>query len=102
VRNMMPAAGAIAAEGAIFLSVARIYRDVLNDEAVILAPQVTHDDIGLDSMKIIIVILAVEEHFGIRMRADEIESIQCIADVVNIVILRLASRTNPNCSNVAE
>ncbi len=66
-----------------------IFRDCFDDEAIVLLPSTSARDIpGWDSAKMVLLILAVEERFEIRMRTREIDALRCVGDWVKLIEAR--------------
>jgi acyl carrier protein len=69
-----------------------IFRDCFDDETIVLLPSTSARDIpGWDSAKMVLLILAVEERFEIRMRSREIDSLRCVGDWVKLIEARRSS-----------
>jgi len=72
----------------ILAKVQEVFRDVLDDDAIMLTPQTTADDVeGWDSLSHIQLIVAIEKAFKIKFTSKEIlswknveEMIECIAN----------------------
>jgi acyl carrier protein len=63
-----------------------IFRDCFDDEAIVLVPTTSARDIpGWDSANMVLLILAVEERFEIRMRSREIDALRCVGDWVKLI-----------------
>jgi acyl carrier protein len=63
-----------------------IFRDCFDDETIVLLPSTSARDIpGWDSAKMVLLILAVEERFEIRMRSREIDALRCVGDWVKLI-----------------
>ncbi len=69
-----------------------IFRDCFDDETIVLRPSTSARDIpGWDSAKMVLLILAAEERFGIRMRSREIDALRCVGDWVKLIEARRSS-----------
>ena len=63
-----------------------IIRDVLLDDGLVLTPETSAGDVeGWDSVQQVAIILAVEGHFGIRMKSREIDRLRNVGDFVRLV-----------------
>ncbi len=63
-----------------------IFRDLFGDDAIVLTPQTTAQDVkGWDSIKHISLIVAVEDHFRIKMKSSEIEKLSDVGDLVRAI-----------------
>jgi acyl carrier protein len=66
-----------------------IFRDCFEDESMVLLPSMLVRDLpGCDSARIVLLIFAVEERFGIRMRSREIDALRCVGDWLNLIEAR--------------
>ena len=76
----------MAAEAEIYDALAEIFNDVFMREDMVLTPQLSAKDVkGWDSFKQIEIIMATEEKFGIQLNTREIDSLQCVGDLVHVV-----------------
>ena len=63
-----------------------IFRDVFDDESIVVSSQLTASDVpGWDSLTNIRLILTVEKTFGIQFSASEIGKLQNVGDLVSLV-----------------
>lgn len=73
-------------EADIETGLAEIFREVFADPGLTLAPEMTAKDVeGWDSLRMVIIILAVEERFGIRLRTREMDALHCVGDFVSLI-----------------
>lgn len=71
-----------------------LFRELFDDDAIILRPDTTADDIdGWDSFTHLNMVLAVEARFGIRIYPKEVEALTNVGDLARIVAAR-ASKTS--------
>jgi acyl carrier protein len=64
----------------------QIFRENLGDENLALTTATTMRDIpGWDSAKTVLLILAVEQRFGIRLRSREIDSLRSIENWLDVI-----------------
>lgn len=64
-----------------------LFREILGDSAIDLRPDDKESDIpGFDSSKKVLLILAVEERFGIYTQSEEIDALRRVADWVALVL----------------
>jgi acyl carrier protein len=69
-----------------------IFRKAFGDASLVLAPATTARDIaGWDSAMMVMLVLAVEERFGIRMRSREIDALKSIGDFVTLIAAHRAA-----------
>lgn len=68
-----------------------IFRDVLDDEEIVLEPATTADDVeGWDSLTHIQLIVAIEKHFKIKFTSKEILSWKNVGELVDCLASKLA------------
>ena len=73
----------------ILAALTSIFREVFADDNLVIQPGTTPDDIPVwDSAKMVALIVAVEERFGIRMRTSELDRLDSVADFIAIVAAR--------------
>ena len=64
----------------------QIFNDIFLRDDIALTPDMTASDIdGWDSFRQIEIILAVEEHFGIKLSTREIDSLRCVGDLARVI-----------------
>jgi acyl carrier protein len=69
----------------------QLFRQVLDNPALEPRPEDSEADIpGLDSGRKIMLILAVEERFGLRLRSREVDALRRFGDWVNLIDRRRA------------
>lgn len=67
-----------------------IFHDLFSDDSIVLTPETTADDIeGWDSIKHISLIVAVEDHWGIKMKSAEIDMLKNVGDLRRIVAAKI-------------
>ncbi len=50
------------------------------------------DDLDADSLDLMELVMAIEEHFGIEVPEDEIEGVVTVGDAVDLVLAKAAAR----------
>jgi acyl carrier protein len=64
----------------------QIFRENFDDDTLVLTPKTTARDIrGWDSAKMVMLILAVEDRFGIRLHSREIDSLRNIQNWIDVI-----------------
>ena len=70
----------------------KIFRDVLDNDEIVLAPSTTADDIEeWDSLSHIQLIVAIEKHFKIRFKTSEITSYKNIGEMCEGIQSKLSA-----------
>ena len=70
-----------------------IFRQIFNDDSIILTPETTSNDVAeWDSFNHINIIVAVEEHFGIKFRTAETEELKTVGHLVELIESKMAAR----------
>lgn len=66
-----------------------VFRDVFDDDDLIVLPHMTAADIpGWDSLKMINLLVVIETRIGVRLRSSEVDGLRCVGDIVDIVAAR--------------
>lgn len=69
-----------------------IFRDVLDDDTVVLTPQTTADDIeDWDSANHINIVVATEAAFGVRFKSAEIEELSNVGEFIEMIERKMAT-----------
>ena len=73
-------------EEEIMESVTKVFKDVFANDAIVLRPEMTANDIeGWDSIHHLMIIVGVEKRFGIRLRTREVDGLKCVGDIIRLV-----------------
>ena len=73
-----------------FATLAAVFRDVFDDDSIVLREDTTADDIAdWDSQSHITLILAAEQRFGVKFRTSEIDSLKNVGDFVSMIDAKL-------------
>lgn len=68
-----------------------IFRDVLDDDSIVLHDATTADDVeGWDSLSHVNILVAVEKGFGIRMSTREVKSMRNVGDFITTISQKLS------------
>ena len=63
-----------------------VFRDLFDDESIVLTPETSADDIeGWDSLAHINLIVAVEQEFKVKFKTAEIESLHNVGHLVSVI-----------------
>jgi acyl carrier protein len=67
-----------------------VFRTTFGDEMIVLAPQMTADDIeAWDSVSHITLIYAVEDEFGVKFSTRDLERLSCVGDLIALIAQRV-------------
>jgi acyl carrier protein len=73
-------------DGEIYEQLTEIIRDVLMNFDLVLRPDLTANEVdGWDSYKMIEIILAVESHFGMKVKSKELDELENVGDLVALI-----------------
>ena len=76
----------------IYAELTEIFRDVLDDDTLVLRPDLTANDVEeWDSFNHINLIVAVEQRFGIKFQTAELEGMQNVGHLVDLIRKKLAA-----------
>ncbi len=76
-------------EREIITRLTEVFRDVFDDEDIVISAETTADDIeDWDSIEHITLIGAVEEEFGMRFKMGEVSGMHNVGEMVNIIAQR--------------
>ena len=63
-----------------------IFRDVFDDDSVVVTPQLTADDVDeWDSLSHIRLVLAIEKQFGLQFSAAEVSRLKDVGEFVALI-----------------
>lgn len=80
-------------ESEIYAALTQIFRDVFDDDALVLTAETTAEDIdGWDSQTHVLLIVAAEERFTVRFRTAELESLRNVGQFVHLILAKQAGR----------
>lgn len=73
------------------LRLTAVFRDLFNDDSIVLADQTTAADIpGWDSFNHINLVMMVESEFGIRLKTSEITHLKNVGELMNLIATKIA------------
>ena len=76
----------MATEAAIYDGLTEVFHDVFGDDALTLTPTLSADQVkGWDSVRMVTIILGVEQHFGIKLRSREVDQLKNVGDLAQLV-----------------
>lgn len=71
-----------------------VFRQVLEDDSIVLTPETTADDIdGWDSMNHIFIVVELEKRFKIKFQAAEMEELKNVGELAALVNQKISKRT---------
>jgi acyl carrier protein len=80
-------------EKEILLGLTQVFRDVFDDDHIVLTPETTAADIeGWDSQAHVNLIVAAEVRFGVRFRTAELESLHNVGQFAQLILARSGGR----------
>jgi len=63
-----------------------LFHDVFNDDSIVLTAQTTADQVaGWDSVKMVTIILGVEQRFDVKLRSREVDKLKNVGDLADLV-----------------
>ncbi len=73
-------------DGEIYEQLTEIIRDVLMNFDLVLRPDLTANEVeGWNSYKMIEIIVAVESHFGLKVKSKELDNLENVGDLVTLI-----------------
>jgi len=76
----------------IYAELTPIFRDVLDDDSLVLTPELTAADVPeWDSFNHINLVVAIESQFGVKFQTAELESLQSVGQLVDLLQRKLAA-----------
>ncbi|HAF94182.1 acyl carrier protein [Stutzerimonas balearica] len=67
-----------------------VFRDVFDDDNIVLTPDTTANDIdGWDSQTHVLLIVAAEQRFGVKFRTAELESLKNVGHFAELIRAKL-------------
>ena len=78
-------------EAVVYQRLTQIFRDVFDDESLVLSPNTTASDIpGWDSLNHVNISVASEMAFAIRFNSSELEELHNVGDLVKTIMRKRA------------
>jgi acyl carrier protein len=73
-------------EEEILAGLTEILRETFADDQLVVTPETTAKDVaGWDSIRMVSILIAVEERFGIKTRSREIDRLRSVGDFVQLI-----------------
>ena len=81
-------------EADVYGQLTEIMRDVLLHDDLVLRPDLTAKEVeGWDSFKMIEIVMAVEEHFGIKVQSKQLDNLDKVGDLVSLIMQQTSGAT---------
>ncbi len=78
-------------EQEIYSALTEIFHDIFDDDSLVLTPQLSAADVSKwDSMNMILILVAVEQRLGVKLRSREVNDLRNVGDLVAVISRRLA------------
>ncbi len=75
----------------IYAGLTEVFHDAFGDDSLVLTPQTAADQVpGWDSVKMVTIILGVEQHFDVRLRSREVDRLKNVGDLAELVRIKAA------------
>ena len=76
-------------EKEVYVALDEIFNDIFDRDDIVLTPELTAKDVeGWDSFRQIDIIIAVQQHFNIKFRTREMETLNNVGDLVRAVLAK--------------
>ena len=70
----------------IYAGLTELFHDVFGDDSIVLTPQTSAEQVrGWDSVKMVTIILGVEQHFDVKLRSREVDRLKNVGDLAELV-----------------
>ncbi len=80
----------MATDAEIYAGLTEIFHEVFGDDGIALTPQTTAADIASwDSVRMVTIILSVEQHFHVKLRSREVDQLKNVGDMAALVKTKL-------------
>ncbi len=78
----------------LYQQLTEIFRDVFDDDAIVLTPETTAADIdGWDSVAHVNLLVAIESRLKVKFKTAEVESLHNVGQLAAVVEYKLQNRT---------
>ena len=80
----------MATEAAIYEGLTEVVHDVFGDDTLTLTPTLSAEQVpGWDSVRMVTIILGVEQRFGVKLRSREVDQLKNVGDLARLVQAKL-------------
>jgi acyl carrier protein len=78
-------------EAEIYAGLTELFHDAFGDASLVLTPELSADQVaGWDSVKMVTIILGVEQRFDVRLRSREVDRLKNVGDLAELVKIKKA------------
>ena len=76
----------------IYAGLTELFHDVFANDSIVLTPQTTAEQVaGWDSVKMVTIILGVEQQFDVKLRSREVDKLKNVGDLAELVKIKKAA-----------
>lgn len=80
------------ADVAIYAGLTEVFHEVFGDDRLVLDAATAAESVpGWDSIRMVSIVLAVEQHFGVRLRSREVDKLRNVGDLAELVRIKTAA-----------
>jgi acyl carrier protein len=80
----------VTTEATVYDGLTEVFHDVFGDDSLKLTPTLSADQVaGWDSVRMVTIILGVEQHFNIKLRSREVDQLKNVGDLARLVETKL-------------
>lgn len=80
----------MATEAEVYSGLTDVFHDVFGDDTLKLTPTTSANDVaGWDSIKMVTIIIGVEQQFNVKLRSREVDQLKNVGDMATLVKAKL-------------
>ena len=80
----------MATDAEIYQGLTEVFHEVFGDDGITLTPQTTAKDVAdWDSVRMVTIILGVEQRFSVKLRSREVDQLKNVGDMATLVKAKL-------------
>lgn len=80
----------MASEADVYTGLTEVFHEVFGDDSIKLTPTTSAADIaGWDSIKMVTIIISVEQQFNVKLRSREVDQLKNVGDLATLVQTKL-------------
>lgn len=73
-------------EADIYAGLTEIFHELFGDPTIVLRPETTAKDVpGWDSLRMVLIAVATEARFGVKLRARDLDDLRRVGDLVDAI-----------------